>query len=196
MKVEKIMTLEGWNAGNDGHKIICVVDDTGVCETVVNKKGKTVKVPLIIATMRVKDKGFIKKLEEMCDDQTPVEEVLVVGKKFQHMTHKSQLALATLENLRFSLEDDEVLDAALIQAEIDARAEFGNLRIDWIMWRERFATRKARHKLGRVGKKARKHASKQEKVQEAVDKVLNEGQTEQANDKEPNPQPQPQPQGA
>ena len=190
MKVEKIMKLEGWDAGENGHKVICVVDDTGVCETVVNKKGKTVKVPLIIATMRVKDKGFIKKLEEMCDDHTPVEEVLVVGKKFQHMTHKSQLALATLENLRFSLEDDEVLDAALIQAEIDARAEFGNLRIDWVMWRERFATRKARHKLGRVGKKARKHASKQEKVQEAVDKVLNEGQQEQTTDKEPNPQPQ------
>lgn len=188
MKVERIMSLEGWNAGENGHKVICVVDDTGVCETVVNKKGKTVKVPLIIATMRVKDKSFVKKLEEMCDDATPVEEVLVVGKKFQNMTHKSQLALATLENLRFSLEDDEVLDAALIQAEIDARAEFGNLRIDWVMWRERFATRKARHKLGKVGKKARKAASKHDKVQEAVDKVLNEGQTEPANDKEPQSQ--------
>ena len=66
MKVEKIMKLEGWDAGENGHKVICVVDDTGVCETIVNKKGKTVKVPLIIATMRVKDKGFIKKLEEMC----------------------------------------------------------------------------------------------------------------------------------
>ena len=190
MKVEKIMELEGWNAGEDGHKVICVVDDTGVCETVVNKKGKTVKVPLIIATMRVKDKGFIKKLEEMCDDQTPVEEILVVGKKFQHMTHKSQLALATLENLRFSYEDDEVLDAALVRAEIDARAEFGNLRVDWVMWRERFATRKARHKLGRVGKKCRKASAKQDKVQQAVDQVLNEGQQETAADKEPNPQPQ------
>lgn len=185
MTIQKIYSLEGYNAGKEGNKVICVVDDTGVCETVVNKKGKTVKVPLIIATMRVKSPEFKKKLNELCDGETSTSEVLVVGKTFMHMTHKSQLALARLENIRFEYEDDDVLDAALVQAEIDARAEFGNLRIDWVTWRERFATYRARRKLGKVGKKELKKAAKADAVEEAVDKVVNEGQQE-----------QPQPQGA
>ena len=162
-KLNNLVTINGYEAGKHGNLLVSL--DSDLC-IMLNSNVKNSDVKLYIAGAMITNEDAIKAFEQLCDNETLADMVIVVSDKFMKLSNKKQLALLQYENIKLQelIEDHMIAEYAEVAAEAIVRKNNG-----W--WTCKVLDKAHDYKTSQV-KKAAKALKKQDKADEREAKKL------------------------
>ena len=114
MKLNNLVQIANYEAGKNGNLLVSLDDELCIK---LNANVEKSPIKLMIAGAKVTNDEAIKHFEEMVDNDTPCNMVIVVNSKFMKLSNKKQLALLQYQNLKLqernvSHECDEYAEVA------------------------------------------------------------------------------------
>ena len=195
MKLTNMISIKGYNAGKEGNMLISLDTQLRVGDcSFISPKGQEKHVECMICTATVDLPEDQNILEELVDDDTPCNKVIVVNKQFLKLSNKKQLALLEIQNAMLEVETPQTNVSRRSYGEIAAIEKYGKIAVRTAIKKERKEAHRSIFKAATgLHRQYKKDVKQEKKLQKAMEvaNVVAETVEEETNSSQPAPEPAP-----